>query len=196
MKKFITIKEMTFVSILCAITCVVSPFSLVVPLSPVPITFGLLAVFVSGVLLTPKLALLSQIIYLLIGLAGVPVFSKFMSGFTTLAGPTGGYLITYPIVAFIISLAVTLGAKKFKSKPFFRIMMASIGILLALAICYSCGTFWLAYVQKLDFAKAFAVGVVPFVAFDLGKAIAAITVFMPIRNRLWRVFQSSQANYE
>lgn len=195
MKKLITIKEMAFVSILSAITCVVSPFSLVIPLSPVPITFGLLAVFISGVLLTPKLALLSQIIYLLIGLAGVPVFSKFMSGFTVFAGPTGGYLITYPIIALIISFAVTFGESKFKGKAIIRSIIACLGVLLALAICYLCGTLWLSHVVEISFGKAFAIGVAPFFAFDLGKAFISIVVFLPIRSRLWRIFRANQINY-
>lgn len=188
MKKFITLREMTFTAILAALTCIISPFSITIPFSQVPITLGVLAVFVSGILLTPKLAFLSQAIYILIGIAGLPVFSKFGSGVAVISGPTGGYLITYPIMALVVALSVKLSIKLLKEKPLpLRIIIISLGMIAALLICYACGTLRLAQVMDISFGQALASAVIPFIPFDIGKATIAIAVFLPIRARLWNI---------
>ena len=92
-KRKITTQQMALVAIMTAITCILAPFSL--PIGPVPISLTNLVIYFSLYLLGWKLGTLSYVIYLLIGLVGVPVFSGFSAGPAKLFGPTGGYLIQW-----------------------------------------------------------------------------------------------------
>ena len=76
-----------------AVICVLAPFSL--PIGPVPISLTNLAIYFVLYMLGVKRGTISYLVYLLIGLVGVPVFSGFTSGPGKLFGPTGGYLIGY-----------------------------------------------------------------------------------------------------
>src|SRR5829696_7645933 len=76
-----------------------------IPLSPVPFTLQVLAVILSGLLLGVRHGALAQAVYVLVGAIGVPVFAGFKGGLGILLGPTGGYLISYPIAAAVAGLA-------------------------------------------------------------------------------------------
>ena len=85
-------KRMVWVALFTAITCILAPLSIPIPISPVPITLTNLVLFISLYILSWKEALISYILYLLLGICGLPVFSGFSGGIGKLAGPTGGYL--------------------------------------------------------------------------------------------------------
>ena len=88
-------KTMALIGVMAAVTCILGPLSLAIPVSPVPISLGLLGVAFAVYMLGMKKGTLSVLIYLLLGLVGLPVFSGFSGGFAKLAGPTGGYLIGF-----------------------------------------------------------------------------------------------------
>ena len=94
-KTFITTKQLTLVGVMTAVTCILGPFSIPLPFSPVPISFTNLAVYLTVYVLGMKFGTISFITYLLLGAVGLPVFSAFTGGIGKLAGPTGGYLIGY-----------------------------------------------------------------------------------------------------
>ena len=75
---------------MAAVTCILAPLS--VPIGPVPISLTNFAIYLSLYLLDWKKGTLSYLIYLLLGLVGLPVFSGFTGGLAKLAGPTGGYI--------------------------------------------------------------------------------------------------------
>jgi len=79
-----------------------------IPISHVPITLQTFFVYLAGAILGSKLALLSQIIYILIGIIGFPVFAYGKAGFGVLIGPTGGYLIGFIIGAYIIGRMIEI----------------------------------------------------------------------------------------
>ena len=94
-KKSFTTFQMTLIAVMAAITCILGPLSIPIPISPVPISLTNLAIYLTVCLLGWKFGTISYLIYLLIGIAGLPVFSGFSSGFAKLLGPTGGYLIGF-----------------------------------------------------------------------------------------------------
>lgn len=96
------IKEMVFAALFAALTAAVAWFKIPLPFTPVPITLQTLVVLMSGAMLGPYYGALSMIIYLVLGAIGLPVFAGGSSGIGALLGPTGGYLFSYPIAAFII----------------------------------------------------------------------------------------------
>ena len=94
-KKSFTTFQMALIAVMAAITCILGPLSIPIPVSPVPISLTNLAIYLTVCLLGWKFGTISYLIYLLIGIAGLPVFSGFSSGFAKLLGPTGGYLIGF-----------------------------------------------------------------------------------------------------
>jgi len=101
-----TTRDMVLASLFAALTAALSYVSIPIPFSPVPITGQTFGVMLAGALLGAKLGALSQIVYLIIGAIGLPVFANGASGLGTLLGPSGGFLFGFPIGAFIIGFLV------------------------------------------------------------------------------------------
>lgn len=96
------LRGMVFAALFAAMTGAVAWFKIPLPFTPVPITLQTLMVLLSGAMLGSYYGSLAMIIYLILGAIGLPVFAGGSSGFGALFGPTGGYLFSYPIAAFII----------------------------------------------------------------------------------------------
>lgn len=155
--------------ILCAffatLTVVGTIISIPLPFSPVPINMALLSVFLAGNLLGAKLGALSQLVYICLGAAGLPVFSKFSGGAAILAGPTGGYIIGYIAAAFLVGLITQ------KSFPFGPKLI--LGFLTGLVACYTLGTLWFIYVTNTTLWAALFMCVIPFLPGDGIKILLA-----------------------
>jgi biotin transport system substrate-specific component len=166
---------MTRVALMAAVTAVAAQIAIPLPFSPVPFTLQVLAVILSGLLLGPRYGALAQAIYVLVGTVGVPVFAGFSGGLGVILGPTGGYLVSYPIAAAVAGLAVpaVTGAARRRALSFGFLWGCA-----SLAVIYALGVTWLAVVTKLPFAVALAQGVLPFVLFDLIKV--ALAAFMAV----------------
>ena len=166
--------SMAVTALMTAVTCIVAPLS--IPIGPVPISLTNLAIYLTLYLLDWKKGTLSYLLYLLIGLAGVPVFSGFTGGAGKLLGPTGGYLIGFAFMALICGILID------RSHHNFVIGMA--GMILGTIICYAFGTVWLAYQAGMTMGAALAAGVLPFIPGDLAKMVVAAVVAPQIRRRL------------
>jgi len=155
---------------MAAVTAVAAQIA--IPIFPVPFTLQVLAVILSGLLLGSRYGALAQAIYVLVGAVGAPVFAEFSGGLGVLLGPTGGYLVSYPVAAAVAGLAA--GAARSGSRR--RALLT--GFLwgcVGLVVIYVFGATWLSVVTDLPFAAALAQGVLIFVPFDLIKvALAAL----------------------
>lgn len=100
------LKGMVFSALFAAFTAAIAPVKIPLGFTPVPITLQTLAVLLSGAVLGPYYGALSMILYIAVGALGLPVFAGGSSGIGVLFGPTGGYLFSYPIAAFVIGWAV------------------------------------------------------------------------------------------
>ncbi|MEO8335575.1 MAG: biotin transporter BioY [bacterium] len=141
-----------------------SQFALPIPGTPVPITLQPLVVVLAGLLLGPVDAAAAMVVYLIAGVAGLPVFAPIGApGIARLLGPTGGYLLAYPVAA---AVAGRLGAGK--SSYTSRSLAAMAGIL----VLYLGGLAQLAVITG-NLGLAAIMGVVPFVAADAVKALVA-----------------------
>lgn len=170
------IKQMASVALMTAVICIFSPLALTLPVSPVPVSLGTLAIYFAASVLGMKRGTLSVLIYILLGLAGVPVFTGFTAGPGVLLGPTGGYIIGYlfltPICGFF--------AEKFSKK----ISICLFGMALGTAVCYLLGTLRLGQLLNLSFAQALLVGVVPYLPGDIIKLALAFPMGLQIKKRL------------
>lgn len=165
-------------ALLAAVICILAPIS--IPVGPVPITLGIFAVMLAGTILNWKEAGAAVLVYLLLGVIGLPVFSSGKSGPAVLVGPTGGYLWTYLIMAVIIALF----SGKDRGSRIKETVAAVIGCLIALVICYFFGTLQFMHVASYDLHSALAACVYPFIAVDVAKLVVASVVGIQIRSRL------------
>ena len=145
-------------------------FALPIPGTPVPLTLQPLVVVLAGLLLGPADAAVAMVLYLAAGAVGLPVFAQMGApGLARLLGPTGGYLLAYPVAA---ALAGRLGA----GRPAFvtRAAAAVAGI----AVIYLGGLAQLAVLSG-SVATAALLGALPFAAADVVKAFVAAAVSRP-----------------
>ncbi|MFA5524115.1 MAG: biotin transporter BioY [Tissierellales bacterium] len=166
--------QLAIIGVMAAVICILGPLS--IPIGLVPISFTTLAIFIALYTLGMKKGTSSLIIYLLVGLAGVPVFSGFNSGPTKLLGPTGGYLIGFVFMALIAGF--------FIDRFFNKWYLCIVGMIIGSAICYILGTIWLMYQANLSLSSALALGVIPFIPGDLAKIFVSAYVGTKIRNHL------------
>lgn len=176
MKKISNVRNLTFIALMSALICILSPWSINIPISPVPIAFANLAIYIAVFTIGWKKATISTIIYLLIGMVGVPVFSNFGSGIGKLLGPTGGYLIGYIFVTVVGGYLID----RFYEKKWMRFL----GLVIGTVILYAFGTVWLIYVMKMSFIGGLWAGVIPYIPGDLIKMLIAVLLGSTIRSQL------------
>ncbi len=168
--------RLALIGIMTAILCVLGPLSIPLPFSPVPLSLTNFAVFLAVFLLGWKWGTVSCIVYLLLGIVGVPVFSGFSGGPAKLLGPTGGYLIGFVFLAIISGIFI----EKFEQKRY----IVAAGMALGMLVDDLFGTVWLAYLMKLSFGQALMMGVVPYLIGDAVKLIIALLLGSALRCRL------------
>lgn len=188
-RRKISVREIVLCGMFAAVTAVLSQIS--VPIGPVPISCSWIAVFLTGLLLPMRAAVLSQMVYLLLGAVGVPVFAGFQSGVARLAGPTGGYLLAYPIMVFIIAAMMKIYDKKVSSKKTLLRALFLVGTLtLSAVVCYTCGTVWFTVFSGSSFGKALSLTVLPFLAGDTAKIALCTVLVLSARPQLKKVMQN------
>ena len=106
--KKLTTYQMAVTAVMAAVLCVLGP--LTVPIGAVPISLANFVICLTAWLLGPKFGTLSVVIYLVLGAIGIPVFSGYGAGLAKLAGPTGGYLVGYLLLASKTRLPTVFGA--------------------------------------------------------------------------------------
>lgn len=190
---------MTEIALTSAVFCVLAPIAMPIPFSPVPITFGTFVLYLTAALLGCRRGTASVLLYLLIGLAGLPVFSGFTAGFTKLLGPGGGYMIGYlPAVLLMGWMAERRTAERRRLQEenaqtenrqgfFVRESLAMAGIFVCGAVaCYSFGTAWFLVMMSGTYtlSQALLVCVVPFLPFELCKIVMAAALALPVKRLL------------
>lgn len=186
----------TQIALLSALLCIISPFAIVFPFSPVPISLATLMLYVSIYIVGTKNAVISCGIYLLIGGIGIPVFSGFTGGIGRVLGPTGGYLIGYLFLTFISGLFVekwrnsnrktTVGDKNKGCRRgyYMNYLMQGLGMVAGTGVCYLFGCLWLSYQAGMEFCAALGIGVIPFIPGDVVKIVIGVLVGNAMRRRL------------
>ena len=172
-----TTRDLTAIALFAAITAVCAQVSVAVPVvSSVPFTLQVFAVLASGAILGARRGCWSQIVYLLLGAAGAPVFARGHGGAAALVGPTAGYLWAFPIAALAAGWGWDRsGADAGPSR--------ALGVAAGLAGIYTLGVIGLVVTGTAPTAaRAVQVGVVPFVFIDLIKAALAVVIADRVRS--------------
>jgi biotin transport system substrate-specific component len=157
------------------VTALAAQIAIPLPFTPVPITGQTFAVVLSGAVLGARRGALAQLLYLAEGALGLPVFAVGGAGVATLLGPTGGYLIAFPIAAAITGALAQRGWDRR-----FATMLAA--MLLASAAIFGFGLLGLSRFLPAD--RVVAAGVLPFIPGDLIKSTLAALAFPLVWRRV------------
>src|SRR5262245_22174498 len=169
------------VLLVTALTAVAAQVSVPLPFTPVPFTLQPMVVLLGGAALGARLGMASQVLYLALGIAGFPVFAAsavLPQGALRLLGPTGGYLMSYPLAAFVAGALAERGFDR-------RYITSVIAMAAGLAGVFMFGVLWLAWFARPAHAgldAALGTGLYPFLPADIIKICIAAAI-MP---GIWR----------
>ena len=166
---------MALAALMTAVTCVLAPMSIFI--GEVPITLTNLVIYFSLYLLGWKRGSASVVVYILVGMVGMPVFSGFAGGLGKLVGATGGYIVGFVVMALIAGWVMDHTASR---------VLHMGGMILGTLACYALGTAWYCFLTHNPLQAALWTCVIPFIPFDLAKMVAAAVLGPVLRERLVR----------
>jgi len=165
---------MTMTALMAAVLCVLSPVA--IPVGPVPVTLCTLLLYLAAYLLGWKGAAMSALVYVMLGMAGMPVFQGFTGGLGCVLGPTGGYIVGYIPMTVLCGLAV----ERFPRSR----AVQGIGIAAATVVLYGLGTAWFCFQAGKGLGPALALCVFPFLPGDLAKLAVVLSIGPMVRRNL------------
>lgn len=154
-----------------ALVAVCSLLAVPVGTSGVPITLQTFGVLLVGALLGSRRGAFAVLLYLLVGLAGLPVFAEGTGGLATFAKPSVGYLLAFPLAAWVVGLVVERGSVGFVP----QVVRLTLGGLAGTAVIYAIGVPVLAARIGVSLGEAVALNVV-FLPFDAIKLAVVVVV--------------------
>ena len=172
----LSVQDICIIAIMTAVTAVLAQISIPLPMM-VPMTMQTFAVTLAGILLGAKRGAVSMIIYLLLGAVGAPVFTGLKGGLQSLAGPTGGFLLSFPVMAYIIGKGIELRKKK---------GMFTLLLIVGTVSNYVVGVAMYCVVMESTVWTAVTACVLPFIPTAVIKAILAAALGLRLRDRLGR----------
>lgn len=174
-------RNMVLCAACAAVTCILAPLS--VPLAGgVPISLATFAVMLAGVLLGGSLGAASQLIYVILGAVGLPVFAGWSGGLGNVLGMTGGFILGYIPCAWLTGLIYhRFRAKAKKSLKIFYMILGMIAGTIAL---YALGTVWFILITGMDIRVALAACVIPFIPGDFIKMAAVVIIGLPVETAI------------
>lgn len=168
------IYQLTSSALMTAVMCVLGPMS--IPIGPIPVSLTNFAIFLSVYLLGMKGATISYTVYLLLGAAGLPVFSGYQGGLAKLAGPTGGFLVGFIFTALIAGFIM--------ERSHMHTIITILGMMVAMLVAYFCCVVWFVFQMQCDVWYALTVCVLPFFLIDIVKILVATALGKTVRDAL------------
>lgn len=174
-KQLFSTKDICYVALFTAVIAVMAQISIPMPLG-VPMTMQTFAITLAAVVVGAKLSTISTTIYLLLGAVGVPVLAGFSGGLSKFVGPTGGFLISFPLMAFIIGFGME-HRKAFKGAYILSLIAGTL-------VNYVIGVIMFCLLTKSPVMTGITACVLPFIPTAIIKAILATILGFEIRKRL------------
>lgn len=174
----VSVQDICMIALCTAVIAIMAQISIPMPLG-VPMTMQTFAITLAAVVLGSKKGCISALIYVLIGMIGIPVFAGFTGGVQYIAGPTGGFLISFPIMAYIIGL----GVDRFKDVKGGFVLC----IIAGTVVNYIIGVLMFCILMNSSVAVGFTACVLPFIPTAIIKAVLAAVLGLQIRRRLVHV---------
>ena len=167
-------RDLVVCSLFAAMTAVLSQISIPLP-NGIPLTLQLLAVFLCGVILGAKKGFISTLVYVALGAIGLPVFAGFTGGFQYIVGYSGGFIISFPLVAFIIG---------FVSEKTDNMVLILLSTILGLIVSYTIGALVFSLVTNASISASLAACVIPFIFTDLLKCFIATVIGLKLKKNI------------
>lgn len=165
------VRAALFAALIGALSYVSFPF----PLSPIPVTLQVLGVFLAAILLGPVWGSISLLIYLVAGALGAPVFSLGGAGVGVIVGESGGFLLSFPLAAFVMGYLIHggIGMSDFRTRHPLRLIGAMV---VGVVIMYTFGVLGMMVVLSLSPWEAFVMGALVFLPAEAAKMLAALGI--------------------
>jgi biotin transport system substrate-specific component len=154
------------------LTAAAAQFTLPVPFTAVPFALTPMAVLLTGAMLGARLGALAQVAYLAAGILGMQVFAPSIAlppGAARLLGPTGGFLMAYPVAAFVTGWLSQRGWDR-------RYLTSALAMLIGLAVIYTGGALWYTATISQSLSVTLTTSVLPFIGFDVLKIVVAAAI--------------------
>lgn len=168
-------KEIIVCGLFASIAAVLSQVSIPIPFTNVPLTMQIFAIMLTGMILGPKLGFISQIIYVSLGIIGMPVYAQMSGGIGIVLGHTGGFILSFPIVALIVG---------YFTRKYNNSVGIYSGMMIGLICSYVIGTIQFCIITKMSFASGLMACVIPFIPLDIVKIILVYIVGKSINARI------------
>ena len=177
-KKAMPVRDVCYIGIFVAIISVCAQIQIPMPFG-VPLTLQTFAIMLAGIVLGVKNGTIAAVIYITLGAFGAPVFSSFSGGLGIVFGRTGGFILSFPLLALVSGIAAT------KENKFWTALWLFTGA----TINFACGVLMFSIVMSMPFSASFGYAAAPFIPTEVIK-IAFLTVFgKKIKQRVNRNFQ-------
>ena len=153
------------------------------PFTPVPVTLQVFFVLLCAATLGPVYGTISQLLYIGLGMAGLPMFTLFGAGFSHLLGPTGGYILGFVAAQALAGFIIHRGSIS-AAGP----LRIAIGMAVGIIVIYTFGVAHLKIVTGMSVRHAIALGALPFIPADMAKAIVALLIVSGTKKRIAEIF--------
>lgn len=174
-KSKMSVRDICYAGLFAAVIAVMAQISIPMPMG-VPMTMQTFAITLAAVVLGSKLSTISSLIYIIMGAVGLPVLANFSGGFDKFVGPTGGFLISFPLMAYIIGLGVE-HRNAFKGAFVTAVVVGTL-------VNYVVGVALFVVVAHSTIAVGISACVLPFIPTAIIKAVLACVLGLNIRKRI------------
>lgn len=169
------IQSICMVALMTAVMAVAAQIAIPLPLG-VPMTLQTLAIMLAGILLGAKKGTYATFIYILVGIIGIPVFSNFTGGYQCIVGPAGGFILSFPLLAFLSGLGIKYRSRFKGALPLF-LTLGNVANLF-------CGTAMFCIVSGSSLMAGLTSCALPFLPITVIKIVLAAIIGIQIRKRL------------
>lgn len=184
-------QTITITKIALLVACLAASAYISIPLgfTPSPLTLQTLIINMIAILLTPLESFLAVLVYILVGLAGLPIFSGGIGGPAKLLGPSGGYIYAFllaaPAMSWMKKYFLRITDKFIKNSSTSQIIAYSVNaIIIGMTIIYLLGTIHMKLIMGNTISEVLFMAVVPFIPLDLVKCVCAAAISVPIQKAL------------
>ena len=174
-KSKMSVRGICYAGLFAAVIAVMAQISIPMPMG-VPMTMQTFAITLAAVVLGSKLSTISSLIYIIMGAVGLPVLANFSGGFDKFVGPTGGFLISFPLMAFIIGWGAD-HRKDFKGAYVIALVVGTV-------VNYVVGVAMFVVVAHSTIAVGITACVLPFIPTAIIKAVLACAIGLNLRKRI------------
>ena len=185
-KAKLTTVAMVQIALCTALICVGAQLAIPLPIG-VPFTLQVLMVMLTALILKPLYSLISLLLYVLLGIIGLPVFSGAKSGIGTILSPTGGFIIGFVLAAFFVSLIVRALGKRLSGRLTIVLCIIST-VLIGIPVMYIPGIALYMVYTGADLVSAIVTLTSVFILLDIAKCVIASLIAVPLNKALARLY--------